>query len=222
MTTRVKHPTAQAILGWMQANPGNLRRLLDEVATGGGDLSPAGDPSILAHLAFVAEAVGATASPTRREPLEEFGRTAAAWLVAHAADVDAAIREVGEAHALEAMLQFGPAAGDDPTNRKVIDRRVRIIGWTNVFLTGLETATGNAGLAMRAREWMADHQTELAETIFSMDRRAKEAERARGGEDAIADAGVVNRIGQAAVVQGNVRFVVAAIAYTLDTTAQGA
>ncbi|MGB1711370.1 MAG: hypothetical protein ACPHP1_02215 [Miltoncostaeaceae bacterium] len=47
-----------------------------------------------------------------------------------------------------------------------------------------------------------------------MDRRAKEAERARGGEDAISDPAVVNRIGQAAALQGNVRFLVEAIAAT--------
>lgn len=61
---------------------------------------------------------------------------------------------------------------------------------------------------------MTAHQGILADTIFTMDRRAKEAERARGGEDAISDPAVVNRIGQAAALQGNVRFLVEAIAAT--------
>jgi hypothetical protein len=63
---------------------------------------------------------------------------------------------------------------------------------------------------------MSDHQTLLADTIFAFDRRAKQAELARGGPDAIADPAVVNRIGQAATLQGSMRFLVEALAAGLD------
>jgi hypothetical protein len=61
---------------------------------------------------------------------------------------------------------------------------------------------------------MADHQTLLADTIFAMDRRAKELEISRGGPDAVADAKVVNRIGQAAALHAHTRFLVDALAAT--------
>jgi hypothetical protein len=62
---------------------------------------------------------------------------------------------------------------------------------------------------------MAEHQAELADTIFAMDRRAKRAELDRGGPDAIASPEVVNRIGQAAVVQAHARFLVKGLAARL-------
>ena len=62
---------------------------------------------------------------------------------------------------------------------------------------------------------MAERQTQLADTIFAMDRRAKEAEIARGGPDAVADPAVVNRIGQAAMLQAHTRFLVEALAATM-------
>ena len=212
MTTRATHPTAQALLGWMQANPGRLRSRLDIAAAGGGDLSPMGDPSIVAHLAFVADAVAATAAPGREEALRAFATGAMEEMWREQAQAEENMVAVGEAHALEARLQFGDGAGADPSNREVLNRRVRAIGWTQLFLDCLEEATGDSGLAGRARDWMTAHQGVLADTIFTMDRRAKEAERARGGEDAISDPAVVNRIGQAAALQGNVRFLVEAIA----------
>jgi len=214
MTTRATHPTAQALLGWMQANPARLRYRLDTAAAGGGDLSPMGDPSIVAHLAFVADAVAATAAPGHEEELRVFAAGAMddLWRARERAEEN--MVAVGEAHALEARLQFGDGAGADPANREVVDRRVRVIGWTFLFLDELQEATGDSGLADRARDWMTAHPGVLADTIFTMDRRAKEAERARGGEDAISDPAVVNRIGQAAALQGNVRFLVEAIAAT--------
>jgi hypothetical protein len=48
-----------------------------------------------------------------------------------------------------------------------------------------------------------------------MDRRAKRAELDRGGPDAIASPEVVNRIGQAAVVQAHARFLVEGLAARL-------
>jgi hypothetical protein len=62
---------------------------------------------------------------------------------------------------------------------------------------------------------MAGHQDQLADTIFAMDRRAKQAELDRGGPDAIASAEVVNRIGQAATIQAHTRFLVEALAARL-------
>ncbi len=47
-----------------------------------------------------------------------------------------------------------------------------------------------------------------------MDRRAKEAEIARRGPQAVDDAALVNQIGQAAMLQAHVRFLVEAIATT--------
>ena len=47
---------------------------------------------------------------------------------------------------------------------------------------------GAAGGGPAALAWMGERQVQLADTIFAMDRRAKEAELARGGPDAIADA----------------------------------
>ena len=72
-----------------------------------------------------------------------------------------------------------------------------------------------APVAERVPGWMGDRQTRLAGTIFAMDRRAKEGELERGGPDAIADAGVVNRIGQAAMLHAHTRFLVEALADAL-------
>jgi hypothetical protein len=59
---------------------------------------------------------------------------------------------------------------------------------------------------------MGGHQDLLADTIFAMDRRAKQAEMDRGGPDAVATAEVANRIGQAATVQAHTRFLVEGLA----------
>ena len=107
MTTRATHPTAQALLGWMQANPGRLRARLDAAAAGGGDLSPMGDLSIVAHLAFVADAVAATAAPAREEALRAFAAGAMEDMWRERAQAEENMVAVGEAHALEARLQFG-------------------------------------------------------------------------------------------------------------------
>jgi hypothetical protein len=50
-----------------------------------------------------------------------------------------------------------------------------------------------------------------------MDRRAKEGEIVRRGPDAVDDPDVVNRFGQAAMLQAHMRFLVEAIAATLTT-----
>lgn len=216
MSTRAVHPVAQGLLGWMQANPQRLRTLLDEEATGSEDLGPAGDPAVRAHLRFVAEGLAAVAAPAGRAALEGFAAGLPALLAEREAQVDEEMRRVGEAHAFEVDLQFGEEAAEDPSVHAMVDRRVRIAAWTRVFLDGLDAARAPAApVAAATLEWMAARQTLLADTIFAMDRRAKEREIARGGPDAVASPEVVNRIGQAAMVQAHSRFLVEGLAETL-------
>ncbi len=216
MATRASHPAAQGMLAWMQAHPARLRDLLDDEARDTGDLGPAGDPAVRAHLRFVAEALAATAAPGAAAGLEAFARDLPATLEAREDRIDGEMRLVGEAHAFEAGLQFGGDAGEDPANRAVLDRRVRIAAWTRVFLGALDEARAPAAPAAPAvLAWMGDHQALLADTIFSMDRRAKRAEMDRGGPDAIASPDAVNRIGQAVVVQAHTRFLVEGLAAAL-------
>ncbi|MGD9695400.1 MAG: hypothetical protein AB7V42_07055 [Thermoleophilia bacterium] len=218
MTTRAAHPVAQGLLGWMQANPARLRGLLDEEAAGAApqDLGPAGDPSIRAHLRFVAEALAANAAGPSRDALGAFSAGLADALAEREDRVDDEIRRVGEAHAFEAEVQFGEGAGEDPSMRDTLDRRVRVGGWTRVFLAALDEARAPApAVALAALGWMARHQGLLADTIFAMDRAAKRRLRDREGPDAIADADVVNRIGQASMIQAHTRFLVEALAEVL-------
>jgi hypothetical protein len=216
VTTRATHPAAQGMLGWMQANPARLRELLDDEAAGAEDLGPAGDPAVRAHLRFVSEAIAATAAPASAAALAGFARDLPGLLAAREDRVDEEIRRVGEAHAFEAELQFGEGSGEDPAMPGLLDRRVRIAAWARVFLAALDEARAPAAPAAPAvLEWMAGHQDQLADTIFAMDRRAKQAELDRGGPDAIASAEVVNRIGQAATIQAHTRFLVEALAARL-------
>jgi hypothetical protein len=196
----------------MQANPSRLRGLLDEeAARGGDDLSPAGDPAIVAHLRFVAEALAANAAPGSRADAEAFA-TSAGERLRDSELLDGEIELVGEAHAFEVSRQFGMDAGEDPAMRAVIERRVRMSAWLRVFLRELDRAgVVGPGVVPSALTWMADNQVRLADTIFAMDRAAKRAELERGGPDAIAATDAVNRIGQAATVQAHVRFLVEAV-----------
>jgi hypothetical protein len=214
--TTAPHPAARGLLAWMQANPGRLRELLDREGRGDDDLAPAGDPAVRAHLIFVAEALAATAAPGAAAELEAFAADLPRTLRAREADVDAAMRSVGEAHAFEVDLQFGAEARGDPAMRTMLDRRVRVAAWTRVFLEALDAAReGREPSAPRALAWMAERQTRLADTIFAMDRRAKQEEIERGGPDAVASPEVVNRIGQAAMLHAHSRFLVEALAETL-------
>ncbi len=214
--TTAPHPAARGLLVWMQTHPGRLRELLDREAAGEEDLAPAGDPAVRAHLVFVAEALAATAAPGAAEGLEAFAAELPRTLRDREADVDAAMRTVGEAHAFEVDLQFGAEAREDPGMRAMLDRRVRVAAWTRVFLDALDAAReGREPVAPRALAWMGERQTRLADTIFAMDRRAKQGEMERGGPDAVASPEVVNRIGQAAMLQAHSRFLVEALAETL-------
>ena len=90
---------------------------------------------------------------------------------------------------------------------------MRVLAWTRVFLDGLDGAReGSDPVAGPVLSWMGARQTRLADTIFAMDRQAKQAEIDRGGPDAVANPEVVNRIGQAAMLQAHTRFLVEALA----------
>jgi len=96
-------------------------------------------------------------------------------------------------------------------------RRVRLAAWRRVFLDALDAARApEPPVAPAALQWMAGRQTQLANNIFAMDRGAKESEMQRHGPEAIEDADVVNRIGQAAMLQAHVRFLVEALSETLS------
>ncbi len=210
------HPSARGLLVWMQSHPERLRALLDREAAGADDLAPAGDPAVRAHLGFVAEALAATAAPAATGDLTAFAAGLPAMLRECEDEVDEEMRRVGEAHAFEVDRQFGEIARDDPGMRDMLDRRVRVNAWTRVFLDGLDRARdGSPPVSDAVLGWMGDRQTLLADTIFAMDRRAKEGEMARGGPEAVDDAEVVNRIGQSAMVLAHTRFLVEALAESM-------
>jgi len=217
MTTRPASPAARGLLAFMQANGARLRELLDDEASAGAeDLGPAGDAAVRAHLRFVAEALAANAAPAARQSLEAFARELPALLAERESLLDEELREVGEGAAFEVERQFGPGAGEDPSVQSMVVRRVRIHAWTRVFLRALDATRAPARpVAPAALGWMAERQDTLADTIFAIDRRAKEQEIARGGPDAVASPEAVNRIGQAATLQAHVRFLVEALAATL-------
>jgi hypothetical protein len=200
----------------MQRNPVRLRELLDEEGEGGWDLSPAGEPAIRAHLRFVAEALAATAGPAAREALEDLADEAADLLAGGDDEIgdDLALLQDAPAHELD--LQFGSEqAGGDPSVLSMTERSLRVAAWSRYFLRRLGEALGDGEFAGATLAWMNDRQTQLANTLFAMDRRAKEAEIACRGRDAVDDPEVVNRIGQAAMLQAQTRFLVEAIAATL-------
>ena len=209
------HPSAQAMLVWMGQNDARLRELLDEEAIDSDDLSPIGDASVVAHLRFMAEALSAHAAPGDTD-MEDFATRLPALLADREELHQSTLNALGEAHAFEAGKQFGDAAGDDPANQQVIERRVRVESWLKVFLSALDGARDREPIAERVAAWMLERQTQLADTIFALDRRAKENERDREGEQAIANPDIVNRIGQAATVRAYTRFTIEALAENLS------
>ena len=207
-------PAAQALLGWMQLNAPRLREILEEEAEFADDLSPAGDAAVRAHLRFVAEALAANGAGATGEALAALARDFDEHLTMAVVD-DETERGAG-AMAVEAAIQFGEAAGEDPELQPHLDRTVRIEAWQRAFLRRLDgVLPPDRAIAARTIAWMAENHVKLANLIFAMDRRAKQAEVARGGPDAIASAEAVNRIGQAVVVQARMRFLVEALAATL-------
>jgi hypothetical protein len=210
------HPNSRALLAWMGSHPERLRELLElELEHADGDTAPMGDASIRAHLRFVGEALSAHAAPGD-DGLAGFGGRLPALLGEREHLYAEQLAALGEAHAFEAGKQFGDVAQEDPSNQQVIERRVRMGAWLRVFLDALDSVRDAAPVSGRVNEWMAARQTDLANLIFTMDRQAKEAERARGGEQAIADPDAVNRIGQAATVRAHSRFLVEALGEALD------
>jgi hypothetical protein len=199
----------------MQQNGSRLREILTEEAETAEDLSPAGDAAILAHLRFVAELLAANAIGETAEPLRVFSEE----LPGRLADmVDEETDRVSAAVAIEANIQFGASAGEDPGLQPHLDRTVRIEAWMRAFVRLMDEYLPPArAVADDAIAWMRDNQVKLANLIFAMDRTAKQAELARGGPDAIASAEAVNRIGRAVVLQARTRFLVEALADTLAT-----
>jgi len=207
---------ARGLLVWMQTNGPRLQALMAQEAARADDLSPAGDAAVRAQLRFVADALAANAGPGRAEALAGFRDRLPSALDGAAERVGELSELLGEATALEVGLQFADASPDDPGLVAMLARRVRVDAWMRLFLERYDAAQPDRPpAAPAALAWMAEHQTHLADTIFAMDRRAKQHELERGGPDAIADVETVNRIGQATMLQSHVRFLVEALARAL-------
>jgi len=203
----------------MQARGARLRELLKEegAAAAGEDLGPSGAPAVRAHLRFVAEALAATAPAPMRPALTAFAEELPEGLRA-ALSPDRHLLRARELAEAELELQFGAGAAEDPTARALLDRRVRLGALRGRFLERLDQAVGD-GVGEATEAWSRDHELRLAALIYAMDRRAKQAETARGGPDAVGDMATVNRIGQAATLQAHVRFLVEGVATALATRA---
>ena len=199
----------------MQQHSARLRVLLEAEADGESDLSPAGEPAIRGHLRLVSEALAVTAGPATRGGLEQLALDLPNWFTERDGEIADQMARQAAAAEHELDRQFGTdRPTDDPSVQGMADRRMRVDGWLRLFLRWVGESIGDDGFASVAVAWMDDHQTDLANTIFAMDRRAKEAEIARTGETAVDDPVVVNRIGQAAMLQAHTRFLVEACAAT--------
>jgi hypothetical protein len=215
MSTPPLPPLAQAMLAWMSRSQDRLQDLLDEESGGDRVVSPVSDEAIRAHLRYVGESLSATADP-RDAGITGFGGRLPALFAEREALLAETIAVLGEAHAFEAGKQFGQVAGEDPSNRQVLDRRVRLNAWIRVFLDSLDAArAGEPPVAPEANRWMAERQEHLANAIFAIDRQAKQALIARRGAEALSDPETVNLVGQAALVQAHTRFLVEALSETL-------
>ncbi len=211
------HPDARAVLAWMGQRMSRLQELVDEELARPGadqDRSPASDAAIRSHLRFVAEGLAAHAAPARADALESFAAEVGDALVADADALDAELAPVGEATVFELEKQFGSGISEDEQMHATAGRRVRLAAWTNLFLAQLDDAL-DASVKAPALEWMGERQGHLANTIFAMDRRAKELEIERNGPEAVDDVDVANRLGQAAMLQAHSRFLVEALVVTM-------
>jgi hypothetical protein len=210
------HPVARGLLVWMQQHHGRLLELVDEEAGDSLDQSPASDAAIQAHLRFVAEALAANAGPGQTEELESF----AAHLDERMADAADTLGEVfdqlEDATAFEAESQFGDAVADDAAFVAVLERRLRVDAAIQVFLAALDAARPDRPPIRQATiDWWRANARRLAHMIFQADRAAKQALIDRGASAAVADPEVVNRIGQATMLQGHTKFLVEALAQNL-------
>ncbi|MGD9572413.1 MAG: hypothetical protein AB7V62_11040 [Thermoleophilia bacterium] len=219
MTIDTAPRPARPLLTWMQAHPDRLTALLAEEATGEEDVTPASDAAIRAHLRFVVEALAANADAGARDRLEGLADRIAEDAI-DPVRLEEAIDLVGAVTAHEFRLQFGASAAKDEALGDMAGRRVRIAAWHRVFLDELEGTLDRGGFdADEARTWMAGNQMTLADTIFAMDRLAKQREIDRGGPDAVASTEVANRIGQAATLHAHTRFLVDAVGRGLPAAA---
>ncbi|MGD9695882.1 MAG: hypothetical protein AB7V42_09510 [Thermoleophilia bacterium] len=201
-------------LAWMTASGDLLRDLVaGEQAGAPGEQAPADDAAIRAHLRFVARALHETGDPELAEATEGLDDDLPEWFEEQ--------RELYERHlatgegaiALEEHLQFGVLPGHDPSLDEGLMRRVRINGWTRLFLLALELRLGPRadGLAEEVFAWTGARQRDLSRLILALEQRAKAAVGGQAG----ADLAIQDEINQAAVVQGHVRQVVEALAASL-------
>jgi len=206
----------RAAAGWMRAHPEHRLALLRD--EGAEDAAPAGDPAIAANLRFLADALAASSDGPLGGALARFAANLPVSLPARAEEYAAALDRQLEATLDEAGRQFGPGVADDPELRPTLERRARLGAWREVFVSCLaDHLDDGSALAPAAAAWMAARQDKLASAIFALDKRAKQAAIAQDGPDAVDDIDLVNRIGQAAVVQGHVLFLLEALAATLPS-----
>jgi hypothetical protein len=210
------HPTARVLLGWMQAHHSRLLALVAEQATGSEDSSPAGDAAITAHLRFLAEALAANAGPAQAAELEDFARDLEVRMRLAASSIDDVLGQLEDATAFEAESQFGDAVAEDEAFVAVLERRLRVDAAIQAFLEALDQARpARVPIRQPTLDWWHANSRRLAHTIFALDRGAKRALLDRGQQDAVSDPEVVNQIGQAAMLQGHIKFLVEALAQNL-------
>jgi hypothetical protein len=210
------HPTARGLLVWMQTHHARLLELVAEEGADSEDSSPAGDPAIRAHLRFVAEALAANAGPGQTAELEGFAKHLAVRMQAASESMDDVLEQLEDATAFEAESQFGDAAAEDEAFVGVLERRLRVDAAIQVFLESLDRARPDRlPIRQPTLAWWKANTRRLAHTIFALDRGAKQALLDRGQQDAVADPKIVNQIGQAAMLQGHIKFLVEALAQNL-------
>jgi len=210
------HPTAHGLLVWMQTHHTRLLELVGEEGAGREDTAPAGDAAIRAHLRFVAEALAANAGPGQAAELQHFAEHLEVRMQVAAASMDDVLEQLEDATAFEAESQFGDAVSDDEAFVAVLERRLRVDAAIQTFLEALDQARPDrAPIRQPTLDWWKANSRRLAHTIFSLDRGAKQAMLDRGQQDQVADPEVVNQIGQAAMLQGHIKFLVEALAQNL-------
>ena len=210
------HPTARGLLVWMQSHHGRLLELVEEEAVGTDDPSPAGDPAIRAHLRFVAAALAANAGPGQAAELERFAEHLDVRMHEAEASMGDVLEHLEDATAFEAESQFGDGVSDDRAFVAVLERRLRVDAAIQTFLEALDRARPDRPpIRQPTLDWWTAHARRLAHTIFALDHGAKQALLDRGDSAAVADPEVVNQLGQAAMLQGHIKFLVVALAQNL-------
>ena len=210
------HPTARGLLVWMQSRHARLLELVDEETVGTDDPSPAGDPAIRAHLRFVAEALAANAGPGQAAELEDFAERLDVRMDEAQASLGDILEHLEDATAFEAESQFGDGVSNDQAFVAVLERRLRVDAAIQTFLEALDRARPDRPpIRQPTLDWWKVNSRRLAHTIFALDRGAKQALLDRGELDTVANPEVVNQLGQAAMLQGHIKFLVEALAQNL-------